>query len=357
MNPRPARLALLRPLLAAGLVLATLPLAADPQAKKSTKQGSGASAAPATPGSPAAKPTPAPSSAPEGVAPFEVVADEKAGLWFGRFGLTNCSWVDMGDGVAVIDSGATEGDAKNLLAEIKARTKGRPIRWIVLTHLHGDSNSGLGVLLNPDVTVFVHARSSAGTAAALGKLVKTGRRPTVVGVSGRTTLATEKRRMELIASPTAAHTGADLVAWLPDSAAAFVGDLVTPARCPMTSDAQCDPVGWTEFLGTLEGLHAATLIPTRGNATLDPAAELLATKSYLKRLMDVLTDFKAKGLPEARLAAELTTLKLGDYCPLQLDNLNALSLYRRIDAEGKFPPPSAPAGPAPVKEKPLPKPK
>ena len=60
--------------------------------------------------------------------PFEV-AQPSPNLWYGRFGITNCSWIDTGDGVLVIDTGATALDAKNLKAEVARTTKNKPIRW------------------------------------------------------------------------------------------------------------------------------------------------------------------------------------------------------------------------------------
>jgi len=333
------RLRTAAPLGLAALLLAATPaaLGAAPQEKKP----GAASATAAAPAGPAAA-GPATQAAPAEIPPFEVAEDRKAGIWFGRFGLTNCSWIDMGDGIAVIDTGASEGDAKNLVAQIAGTTSKKPVRWLVLTHLHGDSNSGLPLFLGPDVTIFVHERSADGTAAAVASLVKSGRRAAVVGVSDRTVLSTSTRRLELIASPGPAHSGADLMAFLPDAAMAWVGDLVTPMRCPMTSDPQCDPWGWTGVLSTLEALHPATIVATRGDASLDPTTEIGKTKGYLIRLQELLAEFKAKGYPEARVSGELSIRKLKDYCPVQLDAINALSIYRRLGADGKIAPAAQP---------------
>jgi hypothetical protein len=42
----------------------------------------------------------------------------------GRFGVTNCAWFDMGDGL--ISTGATEADGRNLLA-VKRTLPGKPV--------------------------------------------------------------------------------------------------------------------------------------------------------------------------------------------------------------------------------------
>jgi len=44
----------------------------------------------------------------------------------------------MGDGVLLLDTGATAEDAKNLLAEVKKTVPDKPVRWVVMTHLHRD---------------------------------------------------------------------------------------------------------------------------------------------------------------------------------------------------------------------------
>ncbi|MRR12650.1 MBL fold metallo-hydrolase, partial [bacterium] len=79
---------------------------------------------------PASVPVPPP--LPKGVPAFEV-AQLNPTTWYGRFGFTNCSFIDMGDGVLVIDTGWTKQDAENLKAQIKEKTKGKPVRWIVMT--------------------------------------------------------------------------------------------------------------------------------------------------------------------------------------------------------------------------------
>ena len=50
------------------------------------------------------KPTPAP------MAPFEV-AQMFPNVWYGRFGQTNCAWIDAGDGVFLVDTGGSAADA------------------------------------------------------------------------------------------------------------------------------------------------------------------------------------------------------------------------------------------------------
>ena len=277
------------------------------------------------------------------IQPFEVAALGKGG-WFGRFGMTNCSWIDMGDGVLVIDTGATVNDAANLAAQIRETTKGKPIKWLVLTHLHSDSNTGVQAFLPTDATVFVNAKVAASVAMALKG--KEGQKlPTVVGVSDKIVVGVGTRVVHLGAPAGAAHTDHDLYAFSVDHRALFVGDLVTPGRCPMASDATNDPRGWLEALDRLDAANAAVVIASRGPESRLVQGEIGDTRSYLTRLIKLVTEYKNRKLPEAQVGAELAKLDpAGKYCPTQLDNINGLALFRRVTPDGKFPP----APPPPV---------
>lgn len=286
---------------------------------------------------------------PKEVPPFEI-ATINANSWYGRFGLTNCAWIDLGEGVMVIDTGATAADAGNLAAQIKETTKGKPVKWIVMTHLHEDSNRGLTAFLPSDVTIFVNHKVSAGVAAGViskGKGMKT---PTVVGVSDKIFVVSGVHGVEIGSLP--GHTGHDIYAFVAESGALFSGDIVTPGRCPMMSDSGTDPKAWLAALDKFESLHPGVIIPTRGNSSQLVENELNQTRSYIKRLMDILTRAKKASFPETRVAGELAQHKIGEYCPIELDSINALSIYRRITPEGTIIPPAPPARPAaPAKKK------
>lgn len=303
---------------------------------------------------PAAAATPA-------IKPFEVVKIAGAkdsttgGIWYGRFGPTNCSWIDMGDGILVIDTSATVQDGANLAAQIRETTNGKPIKWFVLTHLHGDSNGGLNSFIPTDATIFTNARVAPTVSFALSDQGRAGKIPTVVGVADKIRVVSGKNMVELSVPKGNAHTDADLWVFSPQTGIAWVGDLVTPTRCPMMSDPNCDPTGWLTVLDELDSLGPKVMVPSRGDAAVSPAlqkgvpdvtAEIFATRKYIKDVVTVLRDLKKKGAPEARVAGELATKKVGEYCPAQLDAVNAQGLYRRLGTDGKFTAPPDPAAAA-----------
>jgi glyoxylase-like metal-dependent hydrolase (beta-lactamase superfamily II) len=272
---------------------------------------------------------------PKGVPAFEV-AQYDSFTWYGRFGYTNCAFVDMGDGVLVVDTGWSKQDGENLKAQIKEKTKGKPIRWIVMTQTDVDSNGGLEAFLPTDATVFVHARALDPLSRGLLGAKPGQKAPTVVGVANQLVVTAGGRRFELFAAPGGAHSSYDLVALCDDNGLAFVGDLVTVGRCPNLLNPTSDPAGWLEMLDRIRSLNPAGLVATRGEPTRIVFQELEQTRAYLDRVVAFLKEQKAKSSPEARVAAELSLKKLGDYCPIQADNANVLALYRRIQPDGRF---------------------
>lgn len=270
------------------------------------------------------------------VAPFETLKINEF-TWYGRFGFTNCSWLDMGDGILVIDTGATVNDAANLAAQIKEKT-GKPIKWFVLTHLHSDSNGGLRAFMPTDATIFVNTNVAAQTALALHPkdADPKGKYPSVVGVTDKAVIVSGGHILEL-GTPVGggAHTDHDLYAYSPESGVMWVGDLVTPARCPMMSDPSSDPKGWIATLERLKAAKAAVIIPTRNDATQLVNDELQHTSDWIKRTMDLLKTYRQQNFPEAKVSGELTLHKSLTYCPSELDTINALSIYKRMGADGK----------------------
>ncbi|MBI5441015.1 MAG: MBL fold metallo-hydrolase [Deltaproteobacteria bacterium] len=299
--------------------------------------------------------TPAPPPLPDGVPPFEV-AQYNSFTWYGRFGFTNCAFIDMGDGVLVIDTGWTKKDAENLKAQIKEKTKGKPVRWIVMTQTDIDSNGGIDAFLPTDATIFVHARAADVLASGVFRPAAGQKRPTVVGVTDQLVVSAGERRIELVAAPGSAHSAYDLAVLCNDNGLAFVGDLITPGRCPNVQGLAADPVGWLEMLDRIRKLNPAGLVASRGEPTKLVFQELEQTRAYLDRVVRFLSEQKIKNAPEARVAAELSLKKLGDYCPPRADNANVLALYRRMQPDGSFAPPVAagPSAPATVKPSPAP---
>ena len=265
--------------------------------------------------------------------PFEVAKPiEKENFWVGVFGPTNCSWIDTGDGVLVIDTGATAADAKNLKAEIARTTKNHPVRWIAMTHAHSDSNDGFTTFLPTDATILVNARVAGAVAHQIAQ--GNTKALNIVGVSDRIALVAGGRAFEIGVPERNAHTAFDLYVFDVPTRTVFTGDLVTTDRCPMLSDPDSDLKGWLAALSRLDTLGAEALVPTRGVARTGAAPEIEKTRRYLTSMLAFLLEKKKQNAPEARVSGELAAEKLADYCPRELNALNALSVYRRLLNDG-----------------------
>ncbi len=271
--------------------------------------------------------------------PFEV-AQPYPNSWYGRFGPTNCSWIDTGDGVLVIDTGATAADAKNLKSEIARTTKNKPIKWIAMTHIHSDSNDGFTTFLPTDATIFVNARATGAIAQEKAKA------PHVIGIFDRIVLVAGKQAFEIGVPAGNAHTAFDLYVFDASTHTVFAGDLVTTDRCPMLSDPDSDIKGWLAILERFDALGVRGLVPTRGNPTANGGPEIEKTRQYLTSMLAFLVEKKKQNAPEARISGELVAEKLGDYCPRELNALNALSVYRRLLPDGTTRPGNPAAKPA-----------
>jgi glyoxylase-like metal-dependent hydrolase (beta-lactamase superfamily II) len=271
--------------------------------------------------------------------PFETARTD-ANSWMGRFGATNCAWFDMGDGILLLDTGATAEDAKNLLAEAKKTVPGKPVRWVVMTHIRPDANNGFSALLPTDVMLVVNARAIEYFRGLLRGTKE--KAPTICAVTDKFVLEGKAQKLEIHAAPGPAQSDSDLWVWAPASGVVYVGDLVTSTRCPITADPGASPKDWLVVLDQIDALHPQALVSTQGPATTDAVGEIGKTRAYLKRTLEFLHQMKAKNAPEARVSGELVARKLGDYCPIQLDTMNVLDLYRRMKPDGTFAPPKPP---------------
>jgi glyoxylase-like metal-dependent hydrolase (beta-lactamase superfamily II) len=216
-----------------------------------------------------------------------------------------------------------------------------------MTQTDLDSNGGIEAFLPTDATIFVNARAAGPLSAGVLAGVPGQKKPTIVGVTDQLVVHAGDRRIEFVASPGLAHSEYDLVALCNDNGLAFVGDLVTVGRCPNLLGPTADPTGWIEMIDRIRKLNPAGLVTSRGEPTKLVFQELEATRLYLDRAVRFLAEQKVKGAPEARVAAELSLRKIGDYCPTPSDNANILALYRRMQPDGTFTPGVVPPAPAP----------
>lgn len=208
-------------------------------------------------------------------------------------GIANIGFVIGEDAVLVTDPGGSLADGAWLRAEIRARTD-RPIRHVVISHVHPDHAFGAGAFLD-DAPEFVgHARLAEALAvrgefyrerlaailgeARVGPVVLPTR---AVGAEGATIDLGGRRLLLRAHGP--AHTSSDLSMLDPDAGLLFPADLLFVGRVPSLDGSL---TGWLAELDGLEGLGARSAVPGHGPPLVEPAAAIAPLRRYLTTLRD-----------------------------------------------------------------------
>jgi quinoprotein relay system zinc metallohydrolase 2 len=212
-----------------------------------------------------------------------------------RGGIANLAFVVGTTGVAVVDSGGSPAQARDLLAAIRARTD-LPLAYVINTHDHPDHVLGNAVLAAEGAVVVGHARLPAamatrgpfylanmrrllGAAAGDAELVP----PTVtVAQDAPLRLDLGARTLELRAWPVA-HTGSDLTVLDRATGTLFAGDLLFMERLPVVDGSL---TGWLEVLDELAALPASRVVPGHGPPVAPWPDALLPQRAYLEGLRD-----------------------------------------------------------------------
>jgi cyclase len=227
----------------------------------------------------------------------------------------NGGFVIGDDGVAVIDSFASPNAAKELLAEIRQRTK-LPIKFVINTHYHGDHVGGNGVFADAGASIFAHRNVRTWIHAenlrligdkapqSIKTIIQGLTKPSVMYIDG-VNLYLGEREIQVRFFP--GHTGGDSVVFVPDAGVAFAGDLLWRNMVPNIVDGTTP--AWIATLDTLAKTNAQyTFIPGHGDVA--SARDVIAFRDYLGALRTLVADAQRQGQSGAALiGAVLPTLK------------------------------------------------
>jgi glyoxylase-like metal-dependent hydrolase (beta-lactamase superfamily II) len=179
----------------------------------------------------------------------------------------------------IVDAQATPAMAEDVIARVRQVTE-KPIKYVLLSHYHavrvlGASAYGASEILASEATrKLIVERGAEDMASEIGRFPRLFRgKESIPGLTwptttfeGRLTLWLGKRRVEIV-SPGRGHTAGDTVAWVPDSATLFSGDLIEHRSACYCGDAFLRD--WPETLEALAALAPEAIVPGRGDALTD----------------------------------------------------------------------------------------
>jgi len=214
----------------------------------------------------------------------------------------NVGWFVSGDGVVVVDSGATPAIARAVLEKI-AETAKKPVKTLILTHSHADHVGGARVFAAAGAQVICHENAASAVATFL-LAAPDPKDPADAKAPAASFLQSFSERMILLGAAQqvhlywlgAAHTNADVVVFLPKEKTLFSGDVAVNALMPYMQSPDCDPLGWERLLVRLAGLPIEHMVP--GHGLPGPTAGVQATGAYVQKTAKLARMLVEKEIPE-----------------------------------------------------------
>lgn len=244
-------------------------------------------------------------------------------------------FVVTGEGVLVADGQGSVRETERLVAEIAKRTD-QPITHVVICSDHGDHTAG-NVAFPEDAAFYAHPTSKANlerTAASPNRPADAP--PTVMPtelVEEKKTLRLGGRQIEVLFLGRA-HTGGDLVVYLPEEKILFMSEAYLNRIFPAMRSAY--PSEWVEMIERAQAMDVSIYVPGHGFVESPEILEeeLETFRQAVRAVILEATRLHEQGLSveEAQAQAELGELETWSLAEGQAD-LAIAKVYQELDGE------------------------
>ena len=222
--------------------------------------------------------------------------------------IANIGFIVGQDAVLVTDSGGSLADGQWLRRAIKSKTD-KPIRYVVISHVHPDHAFGAGAFAEDHPVIIGHAKLPDALSARAAYYKKG--LADIIGADkvGPTVMPTHTiadvdqvdlgGRVITFKAHGPAHTDCDLAMRDEASGILLPADLLFVTRVPSLDG---NLLGWLEELDAVEATGATKAVPGHGPVLVDLKPSVAALRSYLTTLRDgVRAEIKNNGSIEAAI--------------------------------------------------------
>jgi quinoprotein relay system zinc metallohydrolase 2 len=254
--------------------------------------------------------------------------------------IANIGFIEGQDAVLVTDPGGCLADGQALRAAIRATTP-KPIRFVLLSHIHPDHIFGAGAFLADHPAFIGHANLPQSIAARgdfyqthLNAILGPGQagpivRPTLT-VATTQTIDLGRRPLTLTAHPPA-HTSTDISLFDHRTGTLLAADLLFVARVPSLDGSLR---GWLAEFAVLAAQRPARAVPGHGPASVDFATAAAPLTRYLAALRDQTRAAIAAGIGIERACATVAQSERGAWTLFDAYHArNVTEAYKELEWE------------------------